>query len=182
MKATQTNFLNFLEGNKQLIIPIYQRPYSWKIPQCQQLWNDILRAANDNTISGHFIGSLVYMVDSVYLTAVIPKLLVIDGQQRLTTLSLLLSVLSKAIRASNEKIDISSEALEDFYLFNRYGKDSERYKLLLNQKDRETLIRLLEGAEIPSDKSQQLVDNYRYFESQIRKLDIDLNSLYRGIC
>ncbi|MEH2047385.1 MAG: DUF262 domain-containing protein [Nostoc sp.] len=56
MKATQTNFLNFLEGNKQLIIPIYQRPYSWKIIQCQQLWNDILRAANDNEISGHFIG------------------------------------------------------------------------------------------------------------------------------
>ncbi|MHC5597372.1 MAG: DUF262 domain-containing protein [Nostoc sp.] len=182
MKATETNFLKFLEGNKQLIIPIYQRPYSWKIPQCQQLWNDILRAANDNTISGHFIGSLVYMVDSVYLTAVIPKLLVIDGQQRLTTLSLLLSVLSKAIRASNEKIDISSEALEDFYLFNRYGKDSERYKLLLNQKDRETLIRLLKGTEIPSDKSQQIVENYRHFESKIHKPDIDLNALYRGIC
>ncbi|MBG1267703.1 DUF262 domain-containing protein [Nostoc sp. WHI] len=181
MKATQTNFLKFLEGNKQLIIPIYQRPYSWKIPQCQQLWNDILRAANDNTISGHFIGSLVYMVDSVYLTAVIPKLLVIDGQQRLTTLSLLLSVLSKAIRASNEEIDISSEALEDFYLFNRHAKGSERYKLLLNQKDRETLIRLLEDTEIPDDKSQQLVDNYRYFEIQIHKPDIDLNALYRGI-
>jgi uncharacterized protein with ParB-like and HNH nuclease domain len=182
MKATQTNFLNFLEGNKQLIIPIYQRPYSWTITQCQQLWNDILRAANENEISGHFIGSLVYMVDTVYLTAVIPKLLVIDGQQRLTTLSLLLSVLSKAIRASNEEIDISSEALEDFYLFNRHAKSSERYKLLLNQKDRETLIRLLEDTEIPDDKSQQLVDNYRYFETQIRKLDIDLNSLYRGIC
>ncbi|MCC5663822.1 DUF262 domain-containing protein [Nostoc sp. CHAB 5784] len=182
MKATQTKFLNFLEGNKQLIIPIYQRPYSWTITQCQQLWNDILRAAKDNEISGHFIGSLVYMVDTVYLTAVIPKLLVIDGQQRLTTLSLLLSVLSKAIRASNEEIDISSEALEDFYLFNRHAKGSERYKLLLNKKDRETLIRLLEDTEIPNDKSQQLVDNYRYFESQIPKLDIDLNSLYRGIC
>ncbi|QLE42526.1 DUF262 domain-containing protein [Nostoc sp. C052] len=182
MKATQTNFLNFLEGNKQLIIPIYQRPYSWTLTQCQQLWNDILRAANDNEISGHFIGSLVYMVDTVYLTAVIPKLLVIDGQQRLTTLSLLLSVLSKAIKASNEEIDISSEALEDFYLFNRHAKGSERYKLLLNQKDRETLIRLLGDTEIPEDKSQQLVDNYRYFETQIRKLDIDLNNLYRGIC
>ncbi|MEH1919996.1 DUF262 domain-containing protein [Nostoc sp.] len=182
MKATQTNFLNFLEGNKQLIIPIYQRPYSWTLTQCQQLWNDILLAANDNEISGHFIGSLVYMVDTVYLTAVIPKLLVIDGQQRLTTLSLLLSVLSKAIKASNEEIDISSEALEDFYLFNRHAKGSERYKLLLNQKDRETLIRLLGDTEIPEDKSQQLVDNYRYFETQIRKLDIDLNNLYRGIC
>ncbi|MEH1764899.1 MAG: DUF262 domain-containing protein [Nostoc sp.] len=182
MKATQTNFLNFLEGNKQLIIPIYQRPYSWTLTQCQQLWNDILHAANDNEISGHFIGSLVYMVDTVYLTAVIPKLLVIDGQQRLTTLSLLLSVLSKAIKASNEEIDISSEALEDFYLFNRHAKGSERYKLLLNQKDRETLIRLLGDTEIPEDKSQQLVDNYRYFETQIRKLDIDLNNLYRGIC
>ncbi|MEH2338014.1 DUF262 domain-containing protein [Nostoc sp.] len=182
MKATQTKFLNFLEGNKQLIIPIYQRPYSWTITQCQQLWNDILRAAKNNEISGHFIGSLVYMVDTVYLTAVIPKLLVIDGQQRLTTLSLLLSVLSKAIRASNKEIDISSEALEDFYLFNRHAKGSERYKLLLNKKDRETLIRLLEDTEISNDKSQQLVDNYRYFESQIPKLDIDLNSLYRGIC
>ncbi|MEH2047384.1 MAG: DUF262 domain-containing protein [Nostoc sp.] len=122
------------------------------------------------------------MVDTVYLTAVIPKLLVIDGQQRLTTLSLLLSVLSKAIRASNEDIDISSEALEDFYLFNRHAKGSERYKLLLNHKDRETLIRLLQDTEIPNDNSQQLVENYRYFDTQIHKLDIDLNSLYRGIC
>ncbi|MEH2012030.1 DUF262 domain-containing protein [Nostoc sp.] len=182
MKATETNFLKFLDGNKQLIIPIYQRPYSWTITQCQQLWNDVLRAANDDRISGHFIGSLVHMADSIYLTAAIPKLLVIDGQQRLTTLTLILSILSKAIKATSEEFDITSDALEDFYLFNRHAKGNERYKLLLNQKDRETLIFLLEDKEIPDNSSPRIVENYRHFDSQIRKLDIDLNSLYRGIC
>lgn len=182
MKANETNFLKFLEGNKQLIIPIYQRPYSWTIKECQQLWNDILQAAANESVVGHFIGSVVYMADSVYLATTIPKLLMIDGQQRFTTISLLLSVLCKLIQKRNEEIDISAEAIKDFYLFNRHTRGNERYKLLLNEKDRDTLISLLEDRNLSDVKSPKLVENYRYFESQFDRQGIDLNSLYRGIC
>jgi uncharacterized protein with ParB-like and HNH nuclease domain len=89
MKANETNFLKFLQHPNQFVIPIYQRTYSWTLKQCQQLWHDIVRAAEDKEISGHFVGSIVYIEGGLYQVASVPQLLVIDGQQRLTTLSLL---------------------------------------------------------------------------------------------
>src|SRR3954464_9362789 len=97
VQATESNFLQFLKAPKQFGIPIYQRPYSWTLKQCQQLWWDVLRVAEDDTVTGHFIGSIVYIEKGIYHVASIPRLLVIDGQQRLTTLSLLLTALGKAI-------------------------------------------------------------------------------------
>ena len=61
MKAAENQFLPFLEGKKQFVIPIYQRTYSWTHEQCEQLWNDIVRVATDNEASGHFIGSIVFI-------------------------------------------------------------------------------------------------------------------------
>ena len=88
LKAVQANFLSFLQGTKQFVIPIYQRNYSWTLKQCEQLWNDITRTALSPEIPGHFIGSIVYIESGVYQVSSVPQLLVIDGQQRLTTLSL----------------------------------------------------------------------------------------------
>jgi uncharacterized protein with ParB-like and HNH nuclease domain len=85
MKASETNFLKFLQGPKQFIIPIYQRKYSWTLEQCKQLWNDIIRASNDDEIKGHFVGSVVYIEKGLYQISAVPQLLVIDGQQRMTT-------------------------------------------------------------------------------------------------
>jgi len=88
MKANETNLLNFLQGTKQFTIPIYQRTYSWTRRECQQLWNDIIRIAQDQSTSAHFVGSVVYIEKGIYQVSSVPQLLVIDGQQRLTTLSL----------------------------------------------------------------------------------------------
>ena len=60
MKASATQFLRFLSGERQFIIPIYQRTYSWTTDQCQQLWKDICTAAKSEKIAGHFVGSVVY--------------------------------------------------------------------------------------------------------------------------
>ena len=97
MQATESNFLQFLKAPKQFGIPIYQRPYSWTLKQCQQLWSDVVRVAEDDSVTGHFIGSIVYIEKGIYQVASVPQLLVIDGQQRLTTLSLLLAALGKII-------------------------------------------------------------------------------------
>ena len=181
MKATEINLLKFLKQPNQFVIPIYQRTYSWTIKQCEQLWQDVLRAAQKESASGHFMGSIVYIEAGLYQVASVPQLLVIDGQQRLTTISLLLTAFRQAIAASDEPLDITCRKLENYFLFNNEEEGSERYKLLLTKSDRETFIRLIEDREIPSDHSQRILDNYQYFETQIRKSGIDLNQLYRGL-
>ena len=85
MKATEAKLLDFLKKSPQFVIPIYQRTYSWSEQQCRQLWDDIMRAGTNDGISAHFIGSVVYIEKGLYQVSSQSPLLVIDGQQRLTT-------------------------------------------------------------------------------------------------
>ena len=95
MKASENNFLRFLRKTTQFIIPIYQRTYSWNLEQCKQLWDDINEAGENNNISSHFIGSVVYIEQDTYQISSNTPMLVIDGQQRLTTLFLLLQAFAR---------------------------------------------------------------------------------------
>src|SRR5277367_3639475 len=97
MKATEATLLAFLKKSPQFVIPIYQRPYSWTDKECQQLWNDIVRAGSNQAISVHFIGSIVYIEAGLSQVTHQAPLLVIDGQQRLTTVTLLLAALANAL-------------------------------------------------------------------------------------
>jgi uncharacterized protein with ParB-like and HNH nuclease domain/predicted transport protein len=181
MQAKETNLFQFLEGNKQFIIPIYQRTYSWTQEQCLQLWQDIARAATTSTIQSHFIGSIVYIQEGLYQIAGTQQFLVIDGQQRLTTLTLLLVAVAQASRAGKPHTDFSSELIYDYFLMNRHGKNMDRYKLLLTQSDRDTLIALTEERDLPKETSPRLVANYRFFQDRIRDTKMDLDTLYKGI-
>ena len=93
MKASEASFLKFLKEAPQFVIPIYQRTYSWTEEECQQLWNDILRSGQDSSLAVHFVGSIVYIEEGLSQISHQSPLLVIDGQQRLTTLTLLLTAL-----------------------------------------------------------------------------------------
>ncbi len=182
MKATETPLLPFLQGKKQFVIPIYQRTYSWSQKQCRQLWNDIVRAGEDPSIAGHFVGSIVYIQEGLYQGSGVPQLLVIDGQQRLTTLSLLLTALGEAVEGQQDGESMfSSEEIKEDYLINKHGKKDQRYKLMLTQSDRETLTSLVEGVELPNSASPRVIENYRFFQEQILKSGLDLNNLYQGI-
>ena len=86
MKAIDRRFTEIINGNKQFIIPVFQRDYSWTTEQCHQMWNDIM--GTNSGMSGHFLGSFVYVEGDA--GAAFSNWLVIDGQQRLTTLTLLL--------------------------------------------------------------------------------------------
>lgn len=98
MRATVTPILKFLEGSQQFVIPIYQRMYSWEKEHCQRLWNDVLRIGGHSEVQPHFFGSIVYMEpEEPQNLGDVRKLLVIDGQQRLATLSLLISALCRTI-------------------------------------------------------------------------------------
>ena len=181
MKATETNFLQFIQGNKQFVIPIYQRTYSWTQKQCKQLWEDIIRVATNEEINAHFIGSIVYIEGGIYQVSTIPKLLVIDGQQRLTTLSLLLVALAMKIEESNERSDVSKEEIVSYFLLNKLKEGELRYKLILTQSDEDTLKRLVEGRELPPEPSQRIIENYEYFEKQIENSNTPLATIYRGL-
>src|SRR5579884_1450221 len=180
MKATATNLLKFLQGTKQFVIPIYQRTYGWRISDCQQLWNDVLRVAQDEKISAHFLGSIVYVEKGIYHISSITQLLVIDGQQRLTTLSLLLIALSEALDESGNKgsVEITRKKICNYYLFNAEESGDAHYKLLLTHSDKETLTYLLEGGEEPSPVSARIEENYQFFRDQIRQSGIDPVTLY----
>lgn len=90
MKASEINLNRFLsQSDPQFVIPVYQRNYDWTEAQCKQLLNDILAAGNSEHINAHFIGSIVYIHDDVYSASGLRELSIIDGQQRLTTITLI---------------------------------------------------------------------------------------------
>lgn len=181
MKATETNLLKFLQGTRQFIIPIYQRTYSWTQPQCQQLWNDILRAGADEDVSGHFIGSVVYVERGLYTITSVPQVLVIDGQQRLTTVTLLLAALGRVIEERGLSGETNHKKIENYYLFNSEEEGELHYKLLLTRSDKETLTAILDDLELPANTSKHVNDNYTFFLQQLRKPDIDPFAVFRGI-
>ena len=179
MKANEENLLKFLDGKKQFILPIFQRRYSWEKEQCNQLWDDVLRVGENEDIPSHFLGSIVCIGDG---SPTLPKFLIIDGQQRLTTLSLLLSALGRTIEIKNSDLRIDGSRIDQDrladYLFNHREDGERRYKQLLTQHDKDTLIQLLENGEF-SDQNSLLVENLRFFEDKLKRANLEV--VYRGI-
>ena len=180
MDSAVVSMLDFLRGPHQFSIPIFRRRYSWTKKNCQQFLNDILRVGSNDEIESHPLGSIFYIDRHVTAIGGVRKLIVIDGHQRLATLSLLLSVLSLAIKDKGDDIGVSAEELQNYYLFNDQGEEL-RYKLLLTNDDKETLIDLLENKYffLPKNSSSLLVENYEFFKNRLKK--VDLKTLYTGI-
>src|SRR5580765_1160392 len=126
MKATEAKLLSFLQKSPQFIVPIYQRTYSWTDKQCRQLWDDILRAGSNDTVAVHFIGSIVYVEQGLSQVTHQAPLLVIDGQQRLTTVTLLLEALARALGDREPADGFSAPKVREYYLTNRLEQD-DRY-------------------------------------------------------
>src|ERR1035437_9730783 len=167
MKATAANFLSIIKSPRQFIIPIYQRTYSWQIAQCNKLLSDILRISKDQSIPGHFIGSVVYFQESIHTVSDVPKLLGIDGQQRLTTISLLIQALAEFVRDNNVNIDTNSTKVQNYYLLNAEEESELRYKPILARRDKETLMNIIKGVPPSVYDSQRVVENFKFFNDRI---------------
>jgi hypothetical protein len=188
MKATEAKLLQILGAVSQFIIPIYQRTYSWTQKECEQLWADILRAGSSDDIGVHFIGSVVHIDDGLGNIAVQAPKLVIDGQQRLTTVTLLLSalavVLSELPEDHDEPFDGFSPAkIRQYYLTNPLEKKEKRFKLLLSDTDRATLMAVVDPnvAGPPPEPSIRIQENHTFFLEQLRNSSTDLAVVCRGI-
>ncbi len=182
MKALETNFISFINKEQQFLIPIYQRTYSWNLIQCKQLWNDIVRVSTDDTVPAHFIGSVVYVAAGMYNIAGTNQALVIDGQQRLTTLSLLFLAMVTNLKKSEEKHEVTERQIMNSFLVNEYSKDDKRIKLSLTRHDKEVFRKLVDGEEITKDEEiERIYQNYLFFVNQIEKSNIKLDDLFKGI-
>ena len=178
MKAQDLQFTQLLQGAKQFIIPIFQRTYSWEQGHCEQLWQDITRVGSKEELDSHFIGSAVYIPEQE-TSAAISRWLVIDGQQRITTIMLLLLSLMQRLKKEGIDQPVSAEEIEDYYLRNRYGKDDQSYKMVLTKTDKETLIALLEAKEPPEPASLRILENYKFFCDKMAVADLKV--IYQGI-
>jgi len=181
MKATEANFLSLLRKSSQFIIPIYQRTYSWTQHECQQLWDDILRTGQNDDISAHFVGSIVYIEKGLYQISDQSPLLVIDGQQRLTTLSLILEALARHLEESEPLEGFSSKKLRNYYLLNLVEEGESRYKLLLTQTDKNSLISLVDQKPWPAEPSLRMKENFEFYKNKLSDIGDDITSLCKGI-
>ncbi len=144
MKAHEANLLEFLKRSPQFIIPIYQRTYSWTERECRQLWDDILRTGGNDAVSAHFVGSIVYIEKGLYQVSSQSPLLVIDGQQRLTTVSLILEALARHLGDAEPVDGFSAKKLRSYYLLNPLEDGERGYKLLLTQTDKASMLALVQ--------------------------------------
>lgn len=181
MKAVGANLLDFLRKSPQFVIPIYQRTYFWTEKECRQLWEDILRTGSNDAISAHFVGSIVYIEKGLYHVMSQSQLLVIDGQQRLTTISLMLEALARHLGDAEPLDGFSAKKLRHYYLLNPLEDGESGFKLLLTQTDKESLLALVQQKPWPIKHSLRLKDNCEFFQDQVNSLGKDLPALCKGL-
>ncbi|GAA9262232.1 DUF262 and DUF1524 domain-containing protein [Helicobacter pylori] len=177
MEADATTLLNFIKGNQknQLVIPIYQRLYSWEKEQCKQLWDDIIKIGGNDKMGGHFIGSILYVLDRI--THSNNALLIIDGQQRLTTITLLLTALRDHL--SDE---VKRKEIEDHYLINSNRDGDKKFRLILSESDKDTLLSLIDkDRRKPSEPSSKIMENFKLFEEWVSKNTDKLETIFKGL-
>ena len=181
MKAIDCPFAKIINGTSQFLIPVFQRDYSWTEAECEQLWRDILQIASDPTARGHFLGSMVYIATEDAGPS-FPRWLLIDGQQRITTLTLLLAALRDHIMQtgwSGTEDGPTAKRVEAYFLKNVEEEGPRRPKLVLRRHDQATLQAILDGNEPPQNLSERIRDNYEWFHDHLAEVDPEL--VYRGI-
>ncbi|MEJ8596540.1 DUF262 and DUF1524 domain-containing protein [Helicobacter pylori] len=175
MKAGEATLLNFFEENQnnQFVIPIYQRLYSWGKEQCEQLWDDIIKIGGNDKMNGHFIGSILYvLVDDTHSS----PLLIIDGQQRLTTITLLFIALRNHSSDEVKRKEIES------YLINSNKDGDKKFRLILSESDKDTLLFLIDkNKRKPSEPSLKIVENFKLFEKWISENTDKLETIFKGL-
>lgn len=179
MKASETKVDKFLAGNETTFaIPVYQRNYDWTLTQCKQLLLDIIEAGKNEKISAHFIGSIVYVHDDVYSASGITELTIIDGQQRLTTLTLIYIALYRlAQEVGNQLLE---SRIQKTYLINEFAPEAEKLKLKPTENNKEALRHILNSSHGDEFKGySRVIENYNHFKANINADNLEV--VQRGL-
>jgi len=170
--ANETKIQILIEGTKQFVVPLFQRSYSWDKKEWTALWDDLVELSEMETLRTHFIGSIV----SLPTTSVpegVSKYLLIDGQQRLTTIFIILALL-KDMANQNEETEFAEET-KNTLLVNQYKKGLDYYKLLPTQVDREDFIGLIQNKK--QEDESQINKAYNFFERKLSRCTIEKQTL-----
>lgn len=179
MKAHETILQPVLEGTKQYIIPLFQRTYSWKSDNWKTLWDDLLSLYTSESARKHFLGALVSMpVDMT--PAGVNKFLLIDGQQRITTLFLILAAIRDIAIAKDERN--LSDQINELYLTNKWAEGTNMLKLFPSQTDREQFSKIVHRKD-DLDSNNNAVKAFQYFKGRLEGKDsvgkpIDLKRMH----
>jgi uncharacterized protein with ParB-like and HNH nuclease domain len=176
MQAKETKLQDIIEGTKQYVIPLFQRTYSWTSKEWEILWKDLLDLYESDNPRTHFIGSIVNM-PTVSVPEGVAKYLLIDGQQRLTTIFILLTLLrNKARETQNQEF---ADEINNTLLVNPYKKENDFYKLLPTQVDRETYKNFITGKS--NEKDNQLTRAYDFFDKKLKQIQLEPEKLKKII-
>lgn len=185
MDARKATFQEIIDGNKQFIIPVFQRDYAWRTTNWDRLWNDISLAGANRGKDGHFVGPIVLIPERNF--AAMPSYLVIDGQQRLTTLI----VLCAALRDHIEENQLPSDAniptvasLEQTFVANVFQPGEQRYKMLLRRSDDAVLRAVVDRKSLDTLRgttSISIAECYRHFRRKLNSPETEIASVYRGM-
>lgn len=175
MNAKETKIQPFIEGTKQFIVPLFQRPYSWERKHWQALWDDLMDLYEEEQPRNHFMGSVVTM-PAVSVPEGVTKYVLIDGQQRITTVLILLALIRDNARTLPGTL---ADQIENLLLLNQYQEGNEKFKLLPTQVDRDAFTRII-GGEVVTQENH-VTRAYRFFDRELRAADgLKLEKL-RGI-
>ena len=177
MRVYNKKFVEFLEGNdKHFVIPVYQRNYDWSKEHCKRLFDDILEIQIKG-YNNHFLGTIVSIYDEQSDKR---EYLIIDGQQRITTLSLLLLALYDLIDKGEIKSNLNKEEIRDEYLVNKYSEGDKRIRLKPVKDDNLAFMQLFKESEghIPDSN---VTNNYNYFKERIKNLKIPIEDFYKSV-
>ena len=163
MQAKETKIQDIIEGTKQYVIPLFQRAYSWTIKEWATLWTDLCELCEMENPRTHFIGSIVNL-PTISVPEGVAKYLLIDGQQRLTTIFILLILLRDKLYSKNTRK--LGDEINDTLLVNKFKDGDDYYKLMPTQMDRKSFILLIKGEKI--DEDSIVYKAYDFFDKKLK--------------
>ena len=173
MQAKETRLDSIIEGTKQYVVPLFQRSYSWTKKEWDILWNDICDLYEMENPRVHFFGSIVNM-PATSVPEGVAKFLLIDGQQRLTTVFILLSILKDlALEGRKERL---SDEIKNTLLLNQYKDGYDHYKMMPTQVDRNAFLKVIEGQGHEADG--QIGQAWKYLEKKVRTSNFDIENKF----
>ena len=176
MKASETKLQPIIEGTKQYVVPLFQRSYDWNKKEWEVLWNDIIELCETNNPRTHFIGSIVTM-PTISVPEGVTKYLLIDGQQRLTTIFILLSLLrDNAKQIGQQEL---AEEINNTLLVNPYKKDFDYFKLQSTQVDKVSFQKLILSESL--ENQDNITNAYKFFERKLRQSSLNIQTVKKII-
>lgn len=179
MKANETKVDKFLATNETTFaIPVYQRNYDWTLFQCKQLLHDIVETGKNDKTNAHFIGSIVYVHDDVYTASGLTELTIIDGQQRLTTITLIYIALYRLAKELDNQMLVNR--IHKTYLINEFAPEAEKLKLKPTENNKDALKHILNSTDGEEFKGySKIIENFDYFKSTINAENFE--TIQRGL-